>query len=379
MTEEAAASPPPPQGSGARLAGRLRDLINVVRTFATRAAHLFASGAESPLADFRVALGHIRPAWVAWISGGLILFAYLSTGVYTVAPGEAAVVRRFSSVIEPRVGPGLHYRLPWPVDRVDIVNMNLVRREQVGALESEADHPHPEPPSKLQALSGDTNVVDVEAIVQYQVRDPVDYLFSVEYASYRLVRDVLRAAATNLVTRLPVDSLLTIGLQALQKALREETQKRLDRYRSGVVVVGIDLQKAFPPSDVADAFTAVNTAREQKARAINEARGYANSVIPEARGEAQRLLSAGQAYRSEVLANATGSASAFESVLTEYRKNSAAYGADVTRYRMYLETIDVIMPRVQLFALGNSNDESVNLRLFGDWVGGPDAADDRSR
>ena len=338
-------------------------------------ARSFTDGGESPLADLRTSLGHMRPIVVLWGLCALGLFGYLATGVYSVAPGEAAVVRRFGSVIEPRIDPGLHYRLPWPVDRVDIVNVSNIRREQIGILTPEEEHAHPEPPSKLQALSGDTNVIDIEVIVQYQVRDPADYLFNMKYAAYRTVRDALRAAVTKLVTGLPVDALLTTGRQSLQQAIREETQRRLDQYGSGLAVVGIDLQKAFPPPDVADAFTAVNTAREEKARLINEARGYANSLIPEARGEAQQIHAQAQGFRSDALAQAAGAAQAFEFLLAEYQKNSAAYGEDVTRYRMYLETIEKVMSRVQVYVLDQTNGGSFNLRLFGEQIGGPVAAD----
>ncbi len=377
MSDEGSSAPPP--NSDEPSTGSRRATLTVMKSVLARVAALFAGDDDSPLADLRTALGHVRPTLVLWSLCGLVLFGYVSTGVYSVAPGEAAVVRRFGSVIEPRMESGLHYRLPWPVDRVDIVNVSEVRREQVGVLEPEAEHAHPEPPSKLQALSGDTNVVDVEVIVQYQVRDPADYLFNVKYASYRVVRDALRAAVTSLVTGLPVDALLTTGRNSLQQAIREQTQKRLDKYRSGLAVVGIDLQKAFPPADVAGAFTAVNTAREEKVRAINEAQGYANSLIPEARGEAQRIRAVAQAYRSEVVAQSAGSARAFESMLAEYRKSSAAYGEDVTRYRMYLETIDQIMSRVQVYALDKTNGGSVNLRLFGGRADGPIAVDGQPR
>ncbi|GAA4134740.1 hypothetical protein GCM10023067_60090 [Aminobacter aganoensis] len=208
-------------------------------------------------------------------------------------------------------------------------------------------------------------MVDVEVIVQYQVSVPADYITNVEYAPYRIVRDALRASVTRLVTRLPVDALLTSGRQSLQQAIREETQSRLDEYRTGLVIVGVDLQKAFPPANVADAFTAVNTAREEKARLINEARGYANSRLPEARGQAQQVRAEASAYRSRILANASGTARAFDLLWDEYRKNAEAYGEDITRYRMYLESIERIMPRVQVYALDNANGGTFNLRLYG--------------
>ncbi len=354
-----------------RPTGRWKSRARRVRNAAADAARGLATGAESPVADMRVALGHFRPAYLVWglLASGMAL--YLATGVYSVEPGEAAVVRRFGAVVAPRVQPGLHYRLPWPVDRVDVVNVSTVRREQVGIDSKEEDHSHPEPPSKLQALSGDTNVVDIEVIAQYQVRDPADYLLNIGNAPYLTVRDALRGAVTQLVTGLPVDALLTSGRQSLQQSIRDEAQRRLDAYGSGLAIVGIDLQKAFPPQDVADAFSGVNTAREEKARMINEARGYANSLIPEARGEAQRLAAEARAYRSGVLASATGAAQAFEYLLAEYRSNSVSFGEDVTRYRMFLDTIEKILPRVRVYALDTERGGRFNLKLFGQESSGP--------
>ena len=116
---------------------------------------------------------------------------------------------------------------------------------------------------------------------------------------------------------------------------------------------------------MADAFTAVNTAREEKARLINEARGYANSRLPEARGQAQQVRAEASAYRSQILASASGTARAFDLLWDEYRKNAEAYGEDITRYRMYLESIERIMPRVQVYALDNAKGGTFNLRLYG--------------
>src|SRR5690606_21915437 len=121
----------------------------------------------------------------------------------------------------------------------------------------------------------------------------------------------------------------------------------------------------FPPDEVADAFTDVNSAREDSARTVNEANGYANSTIPEARGQAQQVLANAQAYRSDVLARATGAAQAFASVLNEYQDNSQIYGEDVTRYRLYLETIELVLPKVQVYVVDSENGGTFNLRLFG--------------
>ena len=332
-----------------------------LRTF----ARIIIGDGESPLDDLKSAFGHLEPRRLAWGLLGLAIISYLLTGIYVIDPGEAGVVRRFGAVIVPRSEPGLHYRLPWPIDRVDIVNVNDVRRETVGILEPEEDHTHPEPPSKLQLLSGDTNVIDIEIIVQYQVRDPAAYLLNIDYAPYLLVRDVARQAVSELLTRQPVDAILTTERQSLQQAIRTEMQRRLDNYDSGLAVVGINLQKAFPPDEVAAAFTDVNSAREDKARAINEASGYANSIIPEARGQARQILANAQATASTTLAEANGASQAFAAVLAEYEDNAQIYGEDVTRYRLYLETLEKVLPRVQVYAIDSTNGGTVNLRLFG--------------
>lgn len=323
------------------------------------------SGARGALGDLRAAVGHVNPRGLLLGIVGLVAAAYLASGIYVVAPGEAAVVRRFGAVVEPRVGPGLHYRVPWPIDRVDLIDVSTVRRETVGVAAPEDDHEHPEPPARLQALSGDTNVIDIEIVVQYQVRDPAAYLVNVRYAPYRLVRDAVRAAVTSQVTTLPVDDILTTERQALQQAIRTDVQERLDAYNAGLAVVGVNLQKAFPPDDVAAAFTDVNSAREDRARAINEAQGYANSLIPQARGEAEQIGAAAQAYRSDALGQANGGAQAFTALLGEYETNARIYGKDITRYRLYLETLDQIMQRAQVYVVDIRNGGTVNLRLFG--------------
>lgn len=354
------ASPP---SSRPRAVGRM--LVALI-TRLWRGLERSATGSDTLMSDMRAAIGGLprRPIVGALIV--LLALAYLMSGVYVVAPGEVAVVRRFGAVIAPREGEGLHYRLPWPIDRVDIVNISQVRRESIGLTQPEPEHPdHPEKPAKLQVLSGDTNVIDIEAIVQYQVRDPVAYLFTTRYASYRLVREAIRHAVTNLVSTKPVDAILTTERQSLQDAIRAEAQRRLDGYRSGLLIVGVNLQKAYPPDEVAGAFRDVASAREDKTRAINEAQGYANSTIPEARGQAQKILSEAQAYQSDAVNRAQGAAQAFESVLAEYRASNRIYGPELTRYRLYLETMDKILSRVQTYIVDVTNNNRFNLRLFG--------------
>lgn len=319
---------------------------------------------HSALDDVRAAFGHLNPRRIILILVGLVVAAYLLSGLYTVRPGEVAVVRRFGRVVAPRVTEGLHFRLPWPIEQETIINVSEVRRESIGLTDPEAeDHPlHLEGPGKLQVLSGDTNIVDYEVIVQYQISDPVAYLFNVNYPPYQLIRDAVRAAVTQVSGSTGVDAILTTERQTFQNTIRLEVQKLLDESNSGLAVVGVNVQKAYPPDEVADAFRDVSSAREDKDKAINEAEGYANSIIPEARGEANRTLAEGAGYAKVQVDQATGAAESFKSILAEYRTNSKIYGEDVTRFRLYIETMEKILPRVQTYIVQRG--EQVNLRLL---------------
>ena len=299
------------------------------------------------------------------IFGLLLVAAYILSGVYVVNPGEAAVVRRFGIVIQPRVEEGLHYRAPWPIDQVDVVNIATVRRESVGLTEPAGEgHIHDEPMDKFRALTGDTNIIDVEVVIQYQVREPANYLFNVDFPPHRLIREAVRGSVTNLIAGLPVDEILTTQRQRLQDAIRVDAQKRLDSYDSGLAIVNVNLQKAYPPDEVAEAFRDVASASEDRAKAINEAEGHANSIVPEARGEAQKILAEANAYGAQVVNTAEGAAQAFDSVLAEYEESSQIYGQEITLYRYYLESIEKVLAKARVFVVNSANGEEVNLRVI---------------
>lgn len=308
-------------------------------------------------ADFRSAFEGIR--WRRWIWVGLLLLVvgYAGSGIFVVNPGEVAVVRRFGAVVHPRVTEGLHYRLPWPLDRADLVSVSEVRRVSVGVASAEGQE------LVMEALSGDTNIIDFEVIVQYQVNDPAAYLFSGNYQASDLVGDVAREATTRIAAKTAVDDILTTERPALQNLIRKELQANLDAYESGLVVIDVNLQKAFPAAQVADAFTDVASAKEDKANAINEAQGYANSLIPEARGKAQEILSQAQSYHESTIRGAEGEAAAFKSVLAEFAVNRQIYGQEITLYQLYLETMEKILPRVTIYVV-TSQDGSIRLRLL---------------
>lgn len=340
-----------------------RTLRRIVRIVTFRVQTAISGDGSSPLNDIRAAFAHMNPRRMYAIAGGLVVAAYLLSGVYIVTSGEAAVVTRFGRVVNPRISAGLHYRLPWPFEKEFVVNVSEVRRESVGLASAEPEHPqHSETPGKLQVLSGDTNILDYEVIVQYQVLDPVQYLFTFDYEPYQIVRDAVRAAVTTVSTNTAVDNILTTERQEVLNRLREETQRLLDRYQSGLKVVSVNFQKAYPPDEVADAFRDVSSAREDKDKAVNEAEGYKNSVIPEARGQAEKLTTEATSTATALVNEARGSAAGFNEIIAQYQTNSAIYGTKVTRFRLYLEQMEKIFPRIKTYVVRPG--ETVNLKLL---------------
>ena len=334
-----------------------------IRLVQALVAKIRSADGSSSMTDIRLAFKHVNARYISGNIVKVIIAIYFLSGVYIVKPGEAAVVTRFGKVVSPKVSEGLHYRLPWPVDRETIVNVSEVRRESVGLSSPEPEHPkHMEQPGKLQVLSGDTNIIDYEVIVQYQVRDPADYLFNIDYAAYQTVRDAVRAAVTKISAETAVDNILTSERQSVLNRLQKETQTLLDSYKSGLAVVSVNFQKAYPPDEVADAFRDVSSAREDKSKTMNEAEGYKNSVIPEARGQAQKLITEASSSAQAQINEASGSAVAFAGILAEYRTNSSIYGEQVTRFRLYLERMEKIFPRIVTYIVKPG--ERVNLKLL---------------
>src|SRR6478735_2696045 len=247
----------------------------------------------------------------------VVLLVLLSgVGFYQVGPGEVAVIRTLGKETG-RAGPGLHFRVPF-VQRKDIVNTSQIRRLEVGFR---GDQPMPD---EAQMLTGDANIVEAQLIVQYRVADPSKYLF-------RLADPDDTMLATAEVT----------GRAEIQEETRKLLQELMDKYQSGLSVTEVKLQSVGPPAEVKESFHDVVRAREKKEQLINEAMGYSEDVIPRARGEAEKQLREAEAYQENRLSRAQGDAKRFNQVYAEYAK-----ARDVTRKRLYLETMERLLKRM---------------------------------
>jgi membrane protease subunit HflK len=341
--------------------------------------------------DIKGAFRHIplRKKGVAALVGGLVLAIYFLSGVYTVAPGEVAVATIFGKEVRQEIAEGLHYKIPWPFEVVEKVNVSEIRRIDVGAMDSESSRlfpkkslaeilpaagghgghgapiSSPETPAAAnsvflsaqnQFFTGDENILEIRMNIQYQIKDASDYLFNMNSPD-ALVPDATRAAVTEFFGLMPVEDLLTVAKSQIQKRIAQKAQSMLDEYGTGLHIVSVNLQEVNPPKDVAEAFRDVSSAREEREEKINKAQGYWNTVIPEARGNAHKLISDAEGYNQEAINQARGDADKFSAMLDEYRRAKI-----VTEYRLYLETIEKIMSKANKFVV-DSKKERVNLKF----------------
>jgi len=283
--------------------------------------------------------------------------AYLLSGIYAVGPQQLGVVVRFGKVVADAVAPGIHYHLPYPIETVykpktaEIKKLFLgVRRKgSTGTSQSKG----------LEMLTGDTNVLLVQAVIQYAISDPVKYLFATEDP-----QTVIEAAADQALTRIvgsmSVDSLLTTEKLHAQTLVKQKMQEVLDSYNVGVKAIGAYCQEIGPPVEVAYAFRDVASAREDKNRLISEAEGYRNQVIPTTRGQADKMIKDAEGYSKERIERARGEAERFLALLEEYRKSK-----DLTASRIYVEKMEKILPRLKIYVVDRGKEGGVsNLRLL---------------
>jgi modulator of FtsH protease HflK len=281
---------------------------------------------------------------VVIVVGGAL---YLASGIYMVTPGYLGVVRTFGKETA-RAEPGLNYRFPYPFQQVNIVSTEEIRRIEVGFRGTRRV------PEESLMLTGDENIVEAQMVVQYRVADPSKYLFRIRDAETALLA-ATEVALRSTVGGMTIDQVMIEERARVQENTREFVQRLMDSYESGLSITEVRLQAADPPDAVRDAFHDVVRAREDRERLINVARGYQADLLPRARGQAQQQIFAAEAYKQERVLRAQGQAARFLSVLAEYEQ-----AKDVTRQRLYLETVERILPGIDKVVL----DEEAGQRMM---------------
>jgi modulator of FtsH protease HflK len=279
--------------------------------------------------------------------------------VYLVAPDQQAVETLFGKVVAPRVLPGLHWALPWPIEKVTRLKVRQLQRLVVGGDLVDGVLGRT-PPLVSQFLTGDQNILNLRVVVQYSVGVPADYLFQTQNPA-EVVGAAVESEMARRVAHRSVDSVLTTEKAAIQDEVKAAAQVILNRYRAGVALSTINIESATPPPEAADAFRDVASARADTARIVSDAEGYANDLVPKARGQARQLLEEAEGYRQKKVNEASGDAARFNQIAAEYAKAS-----QVTGERLYLETMEQVLPRIKKLVVDQNGNLDLTLIRKGD-------------
>lgn len=264
----------------------------------------------------------------------LVFFIWMATGFYIIDQGSLGVKQRFGEYVE-STEPGPSWHWPFPIENVTVVNMEQVRRLEVG-YRSSSNGSKVKVPAEALMLTEDENIIDLQFAVQYNLKNAKDYLFN-NRSTDDAVMSAAETAIREVVGKNKLDDLLQKGLQDTS----EQMQTLLDFYKTGVNITSVSLQSALPPQSVQKAFEDVNRANQDYQRKINEGQAYANTVVPKARGSAARLFEEAEGYKLKVQNEAKGNASRFEKIYAEYIKAPV-----VTRQRLFIEAQEQILSSV---------------------------------
>lgn len=300
----------------------------------------------------------------------LLVFLYMASGLFSVKPEQRGVVTRFGKVIYDSVPPGIHYHWPWPIESVirprtteirsmavaygaesapQTINAGSSQQEQTPAYavkpppsaDTQGDLSLQELRPTAPLLTGDENLVVATLLIQYTVSQPKAYLYETTDAA-GLLKRITQHETISMLAGMSVDEILTIGRFQIQSRLKKQIQATADAYRLGIQIVSVQIQSIQPPREVAEAFRDVASAREDKHKLVQRARGEQNRRTPKARGEAGLIVSEAVAYAQEVVEMAHGDAERFLAAWEEYRKAKT-----ITAHRLYHEAIEEVLPKAE--------------------------------
>ncbi|MBT3863016.1 MAG: FtsH protease activity modulator HflK [Chloroflexi bacterium] len=306
-------------------------------------------------------IGGAGSAGLIFVALIVIAVVWAGTGFYTVGPDQEAVLRTFGKFTGTTTG-GLHWHYPGPIGKRNVVAVTTTRRMELG-FRSGADGftVAQSVTNESLMITGDENIVDVQAVVQYRIADLQSFLFEVDdpgdadrgipagQPDGRTLRDIAETALRQVVGSRNIDDVLTTEKEQVQTEVLLKMRELSADYKTGIDVLQVLLQNVNPPLEVQSAFEDVVRAREDRERLINLAQAYEASEIPKATGEAAKITEAAEGFKQGRIARAQGEADGFEAILQGY-----LLSPDITRQRLYLEAIEEILPGVTKFILSDS-------------------------
>jgi modulator of FtsH protease HflK len=309
------------------------DLDEVIRKMQRKLSGLFGGGGSSKNNDsteggtlgFALILAVIAVVWVI-------------SGIYIVEPAERGVVLQFGKYKATTL-PGPHWHIPFPVEKVEIVDVDKSRTAEIGFRSTSGRTGTI--PSEALMLTQDENIIEMKVEIQYRVDDPAAFLFNVANPTLTLQK-MTESAVRETVGKSGMDFVLTEGRSTIASGTEKLLQEMLGNLKTGLLITSVNMQDIQPPSQVQAAFDDVVKATADKERMTNEAEAYANDIVPKARGAAFRVVQEAEAYKSQILAKAQGETSRFLQVMNEYEK-----APEITRERLYLDTMESVYSKSQ--------------------------------
>jgi membrane protease subunit HflK len=281
---------------------------------------------------------------------------WFSSGIYTLKSdgGEQAVITRFGKFVNIETEAGLKWHWPAPIEKAEIVKSDSRRSMTFGYSTVKAGDVNYQAqyaidPYEALMITGDENLVNTETVVQYQVSNVKDYLFNV-YAPENALRNTAESAIRRAVASNTMDDVLTYQKELIQAEIKQELQEVCNEYKLGIRINEVSLQAVYAPLEVEEAFNDVIKAREDRNRYINEAAKSRNEIVPAAQGNSAETLNKANAYKEKRIAEARGDVENFNQVLNNYK-----LGEEVTRTRMYLETMQEVLPSAKIFIMDNDS------------------------
>lgn len=294
---------------------------------------------DEPDGDGGIPIPLPPPAMLAMLAAALLLLGYLFVGFFTVQANERVVMFRLGTPFDVR-GPGLKWHMPL-IESYRKVNVSEVRRVEIGYRNDTKNKNLRE----SLMLTGNLNIIDMQFVVQYALNDPELFLFENRFSNMRaedVVQQVAETSMREVVGRSNIDFVLYEGREAVAEETKTLMQGILSRYNTGIEVQQVAVQNVQPPDQVQDAFEDAIKARQDRERKINEGEAYANNILPRAQGQASRIVKSAEAYRESTIVRAQGETERFSLLATEY-----AAAPEVTRRRLYLETVESVMQRAR--------------------------------
>jgi membrane protease subunit HflK len=291
---------------------------------------------------------------------GMVGLIFIFTTFFTIGPEEVGVILRFGKYVR-TVNPGLNFKLPFWIETQIKVPVERQLKEEFGFRTVDSDTRSRYSDESFQQeslmLTGDLNAAEVEWIVQFRVADPYKFLFKVR-KTVNTFRDMNEAVMREVVGDRSVNEVLTVGRVEIANTVSEKLQVLCDQYETGIKIDQVVLQDVTPPDEVKPAFNEVNEAQQEREKLINEARSEYNKVIPKAKGDAQKMIEEAKGYAIKRVNEAKGDAAKFNSIYREFSK-----APEVTRQRIYLETMNEILPKVGRKLITDENTTGI-LPLF---------------